>query len=145
MQHATSPTIVYFYWAKQENPPTKDRIYLNYSFSFHLITNNMYLWRLGELERDGCNLRSDHQGILFPRGVNFIQSEKESTIVGLSNLWNLNSLLFDWNHKSLLRKEVFLKCIMYMYLVFCFIIKRKLVFCTTSRNFVDLEPVDCGL
>lgn len=85
------------------------QIYLNYSFSFHLITKNMYLWRLGELERDGCNLRSGHQVILFPRGVNFIQSEKESTIVGLSNLWNLNNLLFDWNHKIFVKKRSFFK------------------------------------
>jgi len=34
---------------------------------------------------------------------------------------------------------------MYMYLVFCLIVECKFVFGTTSRNFVDLEPVDCGL
>jgi len=103
------PQLFIVYWAKQENPPAKEEIYLNYSFSFHLITNNMYLWRLGELERDGCNLSSGHQVILFPRGVNFIQSEKESTIVGLSNLWNLNSLSFDWNHKIFVKKRIFFK------------------------------------
>ena len=50
-------------------------------------------------------------------------------------------LFFNFSNDKMLKNQ----CLMYMYLVFCLIIECKFVFGTTSRNFVDLEPVDCGL
>ena len=92
------------------------------------------------MRRRSCNLRSIKIMILFPRG------QKHPIVALSSSLWNSKKFFFDWNHKILVKKRSSHdKCIMYLYLIFCFIIECKLVFGTASRNFVNLEPVNCGL